>query len=117
MSFIWPWMLPGLLLVPLLAALYVWFMRWRQRSIADLGLLGVVQNQRGAALGRRRHVPVIFFFLGLTLLLIGAARPQMNVSLPRISGTVMLAFDVSASMTADDLEPARMDAAKAAAAA
>ena len=117
MSFIWPQMLVSLLLAPLLAVLYVWFWRRRKRSMTDLGALGVVQNQRGAALGWRRHVPVVFFFLGLTLLLLGAARPQMNVNLPRISGTVMLAFDVSASMMAADLEPTRMDAAKAAAAA
>ena len=35
--------------------------------------------------------------------------------MPRIEGTVILAFDVSGSMAADDLEPTRMEAAKAAA--
>lgn len=115
MSFIWPQMLISLLLLPLLAALYLWFLRQRQQSVANLGALGVVQNQQGRPLGWRRHVPVAFFFLGLALLLIGSARPQMNVSLPRIAGTVMLAFDVSASMVAEDLEPTRLDAAKAAA--
>lgn len=39
----------------------------------------------------------------------------MPLSLPRIEGTVILAFDVSASMAADDLEPTRMEAAKTAA--
>ncbi|MFN8563898.1 MAG: VWA domain-containing protein [Anaerolineae bacterium] len=34
--------------------------------------------------------------------------------MPRIQGTVILAFDVSGSMAADDMEPTRMDAAKAA---
>ena len=37
------------------------------------------------------------------------------VSLPTIEGTVILAFDVSGSMAADDLQPTRMEAAKAAA--
>ena len=37
------------------------------------------------------------------------------VSLPRIEGTVILAFDVSGSMAADDLKPTRLEAAKAAA--
>ena len=37
------------------------------------------------------------------------------VSLPRQEGTVILAFDVSGSMAADDLKPTRMEAAKAAA--
>ena len=39
----------------------------------------------------------------------------MLVNLPRTDGTVILAFDVSSSMTADDLNPTRIDAAKAAA--
>src|SRR5258708_16348934 len=39
----------------------------------------------------------------------------MVVTLPRVEGTVILAFDVSGSMAADDLKPTRMDAAKAAA--
>jgi Ca-activated chloride channel family protein len=37
------------------------------------------------------------------------------VSLPRREGTVILAFDVSSSMRADDLAPSRLDAAKVAA--
>ncbi len=39
----------------------------------------------------------------------------MMLLLPEMEGIVMLAFDVSASMGADDLEPTRMDAAKTAA--
>jgi Ca-activated chloride channel family protein len=48
-------------------------------------------------------------------LIIAVARPQTVVSLPRIQGNVILAFDVSGSMSADDMKPTRMEAAKAAA--
>jgi Ca-activated chloride channel family protein len=75
----------------------------------------MVQTSSGSELGIRRHAPSTFFLLGLTLLLFGLARPEMMVSLPRTEGTAILAFDVSNSMTADDLEPTRIDAAKAAA--
>jgi len=51
----------------------------------------------------------------VVLLLAGLARPEIGVPLPRREGTVMLAFDVSSSMTATDLTPTRMEAAKAAA--
>ena len=65
--------------------------------------------------GARRHVPAALFLCGLTLLLTALARPQTVVSLPRVEGAVILAFDVSGSMSADDFKPTRMDAAKAAA--
>ncbi|MGH7542215.1 MAG: hypothetical protein ACRELC_14570, partial [Gemmatimonadota bacterium] len=48
----------------------------------------------------------------LTLLLLALARPQTVVNLPRVEGSVILAFDVSGSMAADDLKPTRMEAAK-----
>src|SRR4029078_12130692 len=48
-------------------------------------------------------------------LMVALARPQAVVSLPRVQGTVILAFDVSGSMAADDLKPTRMEAAKMAA--
>ena len=48
-------------------------------------------------------------------MLVATARPQMVLLLPRMEGIVMLAFDVSASMAADDLGPTRIVAAKTAA--
>jgi Ca-activated chloride channel family protein len=115
MSFIWPLMLLTLLIVPLLIGLYILLLQRRKQFLAELGTMGMVQNSSGHELGLRRHAPPTFFLLGLTFLLIGMARPEMMVSLPRTEGTVILAFDVSNSMKADDLEPTRIDAAKAAA--
>jgi len=57
----------------------------------------------------------LIFFLALVILIVALARPQATLSLPRVEGTVILAFDVSGSMAADDLKPTRLDAAKAAA--
>ena len=113
--FLWPLLLLTLLSVPLLAWLYVRTWRRRRAATVDLGPFGVLQNAQGAAMGRRRHVPPALYLAGLAMLCLAAARPEMMVSLPRIEGTVVLAFDTSNSMTADDLAPTRMDAAKEAA--
>jgi Ca-activated chloride channel family protein len=108
-------MLLTLLLVPFFIGLYLRLLQRRRQTTTDLGPLGVVQNNSGRELGIRRHTPPTFFLLGLALLFFGLARPEMVVSLPQIEGTVILAFDISNSMNADDLEPSRIEAAKAAA--
>lgn len=115
MSFIWPWMLSSLLLAPLFVGVYFRLVRKRQQAATGLGPLGLVQSSSGRSLGKRRHIPALFFLLGLAILLFSLARPEMYIDLPRVEGTVILAFDVSNSMKADDLEPTRMEAAKAAA--
>jgi len=112
MTFIWPAMLLTLVLVPLLVAVYLRLLRWRQARLGPLAILhgGSVRRVRV-----RRHLPPAFTLGGLTLLFVGLARPEAPISLPHIEGTVILAFDVSNSMLADDLEPTRLEAAKAAA--
>lgn len=115
MTFIWPWMLLSLLLLPLFVVLYVRALRRRKQAAAALGPLGVASSSAGDRLGRRRHVPALFFFIALALLLFALSRPEMFLDLPRVEGTVILAFDVSNSMNAEDLEPTRIEAAKAAA--
>jgi Ca-activated chloride channel family protein len=91
-------------------------MQQRRRLLAArYGSLGLFHEAVRHRLGVRRHIPPALFLFGLTLLLLALARPQAVVSLPRVEGTVILAFDVSGSMAADDLDPTRMEAAKAAA--
>jgi Ca-activated chloride channel homolog len=110
MSFIWPTMLLSLLAVPLLVLLYLGLQRRRRRLAATWAGLGLDQE-----IGLRHYAPAGILMLALTLLLVAMARPQAVVHLPRIEGTVILAFDVSGSMSADDLEPTRLEAAKSAA--
>jgi len=115
MSFIWPLMLITVLLVPLLVVLYVRLQRRRQRMATSYGSLGLVQQARGGQFRFRRHIPPVFFLVGLTLLTVALARPQSVVTVPKVAGTVVLTFDVSGSMAADDIKPTRMEAAKEAA--
>lgn len=115
MSFIWPAMLLCLLLIPLFVIWYVRWQRQRRRFAANFGTWGLVRPAPSAGPGRRRHIAPALFLVGLSILTLGLARPQAAVSLPRQEGTVILAFDVSGSMAATDLEPTRMEAAKAAA--
>ncbi len=114
MSFIWPTMLVFLIFIPLFVWLYVRLQQRRRRLAERYGGLGFGQESPGHKTGLRRHVPPAYFLIGLAILIVAMARPQTVVSLPQKEGTVILAFDVSGSMAADDIKPTRMDAAKAA---
>jgi Ca-activated chloride channel family protein len=116
MTFIWPTMLFfALLLIPLLVAFYLVLQRRRRKFTSKYGNFGLMQQASGKGIGLWRHIPPILFLASISILMLALARPQTEISLPRIEGTVILAFDVSGSMAATDLQPTRMEAAKAAA--
>ncbi|HET7477413.1 MAG TPA: VWA domain-containing protein [Dermatophilaceae bacterium] len=113
MTFTWPWALLTLLLLPLLVASYRRLRRrraGRRAALASLGLVGTATTVPRL----RRSLPAALFLGAVTLLSLGSARPEATVPEPRREGTVVLAFDVSNSMAATDLQPTRMAAAKAA---
>lgn len=110
MSFLWPRMLFSLLSIPLLIGIYIYLQRRRQRIAYSFNAFAGLQDHTNP--GKRRHVPPVLLLAGLTLLSLSLARPQMTVSLPKMEGTVILVFDVSGSMAAEDVKPNRMDAAK-----
>jgi Ca-activated chloride channel family protein len=114
MSFIWPVLLYSLLLLPLFILLYLRGQGRRREMASALDGFGLARQASGP-IGRRRHIPPILFISGMAVLLLSLARPQATLSLPRLEGTLILAFDVSGSMAADDLQPTRMEAAKEAA--
>ena len=110
-----PWMLLTLAFVPVVAFFYWRALRRRTRRSARLASEGLVPTGAPRGAGRRRHIPFALFALGLALAGFALARPTMTISLPAREGTVILAFDVSNSMRAEDLEPTRIEAAKVAA--
>jgi Ca-activated chloride channel family protein len=112
MSFQYPVMVVVGLVVGLgLALAYRWLQRQRARSLAAAGLTG----PPSAGARWRRNLPPLLFLAALVFMLLGLARPQATVPVPRASGTVILAFDVSNSMAAKDVVPTRLAAAQAAA--
>jgi Ca-activated chloride channel family protein len=84
----------------------------RREAAARFGGFGV---PTGNTLFPRKNLPAYLFLVGIVILLVSLARPVAVISLPKVEGTVILTFDVSGSMSADDLKPTRMEAAKTAA--
>lgn len=109
---------PWLLLLLGVAALVVVYVLAQARKdrytvrFTNLELLGSVAPQHP---GWRRHAIAGVFAVALVLLVVALAQPARNVQEPREQATIVLAFDTSLSMGADDVEPDRLEAAQRAA--
>jgi Ca-activated chloride channel family protein len=110
-TFVSPWWLLGLVAVPLLAVAYVAHERRRQRAAAAFGNPALFPNVVARSPGWRRHLPIAVLLLGLASMVVGVARPKATVHVPREEATVVVAIDVSKSMTATDVQPSRLVAA------
>jgi Ca-activated chloride channel homolog len=115
MTFLWADALWLLLLIPALVVAYILLQRRRQKYALRYASLSVVKEALGRGPGWRRHIPPIFFLLGLTAMILALARPAAIILLPSQQGTVILTIDVSGSMQAQDMKPSRLEAAKVAA--
>lgn len=115
MTFQQPAFLLGLLLVPVLGALYLLAQRRRRLYTMRFTNLALLQSVMGARPSFRRHVPPALFLLGATGLLLAMAGPILNLEVARSDARVMLVVDVSGSMQATDVQPTRLDGARAAA--
>jgi Ca-activated chloride channel homolog len=117
MAFIWPPLLLLLLAIPVGVWVYRRRERRRREAVVRFGLGGMAAAPTSNATRRRwvRRIPAACTVLGITILVMSLARPQTVIGVPRLEGTVVLAFDVSASMAAKDVAPSRLEAAKAAA--
>ena len=113
MSLGWPWALPLLLAVPVVAAAHLWQLRRRRRQAVRHSHVALVR----AAVGRprprwRRHAPVALVLLALALLGLAGTRPRVQAEVPVSRSAVIVAVDVSGSMCATDVPPNRLTAAQ-----
>jgi Ca-activated chloride channel homolog len=114
MTFAWPAVLLFLLAVPVLLAAYVVIGRRRRRRAVTYSSVALIRAARPSRSAWRRHVPFALVLAALAALGVAGARPQVKVDVPVAASSVILAFDVSGSMCATDVEPNRLSAAQAA---
>ena len=97
----------GLLVAAALGVCVVLLGRRRSATLAEAGI---------SLAGRRNRPLGLWFFLGgVVVLAVAVAGPVASLPVGRSAGTVILAMDVSNSMSADDVTPSRLAAAQQAA--
>jgi len=103
-----------LAVIPVLVGLYLWLVQRKHRRNAKLGrtMFDLVIPRDRTWL---RHVAVGLSILSLLTLTLAFAKPKDEVLVPRERATIVVTIDISLSMQATDVEPNRLDAAKAAA--
>jgi Ca-activated chloride channel family protein len=105
-----------LLLAPLaLLGAYLAVQRSRRKAVVRFTSVDMLASVAPRRPGWQRHIPAAALLIALILLVLGFARPASAVRTPRKHATVMLALDISGSMTAKDVSPTRLAAARQAA--
>jgi Ca-activated chloride channel family protein len=104
-----------LLLVPLLAAWYIYRFRHNTASL-QVSSTEIFENTPGSLRQYLYHSLITLRLLAIAFLIVAFARPQssskrQNVSIEGID--IVMALDISSSMLAQDLRPDRLEAAKA----
>ncbi len=114
MSFGAPWLLLLLLAAPAAAALLYW--SERQRQTARARFRGASTLPLVALHPARRRLKEALVVAAIALLALATARPRFgteSTTLQRSGADVIVALDVSLSMSATDAQPTRLDRAKA----
>jgi Ca-activated chloride channel family protein len=115
MSFASPLALLCLLAVPLALLVHLEAQRRRRRYPVRFTALSTLAAVVPRELPWRKHAPFALLLAALAALSLSLARPQKTVAVPVERATVVLVTDVSRSMSATDVSPTRLEAARRAA--
>jgi Ca-activated chloride channel homolog len=107
-----PWFFALFILLPLLV---VWYIIKGNRQQGAIIISDTAAPGLSSWKNSLRHLPFILRLLALTCIIVALAQPQTKYELQQTEGEgvdVVLCIDVSGSMTAQDLQPNRLEAAK-----
>ncbi|MEJ5919838.1 MULTISPECIES: VWA domain-containing protein [unclassified Corynebacterium] len=107
-----PWWLLALVVPVVFGVGYAWVVRKRKERAIAFGNFTIVASVSGRGNPWLKHLGPVSALIALTLLVIAIAGPISETKVARNRATVMLVVDVSYSMSATDVKPDRLTAAK-----
>ncbi|WP_431238072.1 VWA domain-containing protein [Mycolicibacterium aichiense] len=112
-GFTTPWLFCYLVVVLAAVAAYLLVQRRRRRRVLRFANMALLEQVAAGQKPRRwRHLPAALLVAALALLTTAMAGPTHDVRIPRNRAVVMLVIDVSESMSATDVAPSRIEAAR-----
>jgi len=105
----------ALMLIPLLAAVFIWMLYWKKKALNTYGEMSVIYRLIPTVSNGRLMLKFAILMLAFIMLIFGLANPQIGSKLvegERKGIDIMVALDVSNSMLAQDIEPNRLERAK-----
>jgi Ca-activated chloride channel family protein len=115
MRFADPRMLQVLILIPVMLFLYVLYIQRRKRVRSVIGDPDLVEKMWSSVNHRYQHLRVLLLCLSCTFLVLALARPQWGAKLEQVKRKgldIMFVLDLSKSMSAQDVQPSRLERAK-----
>lgn len=115
MAWLHPDYLWTLVAAPLVTALFLWAAWRRRQALQQFGERDLVRRLTAAVSTRRRRWKASFVVLGVLLMGLTLAGPQCGTKLREVKREgvdLVIALDVSLSMTAEDVAPNRLERAK-----
>jgi Ca-activated chloride channel family protein len=113
-EFAYKWVFAFLILLPVIIWEYARSYR-KQQAAMIVTTTHLLKGRRVSIRARLRHLPFVLRGIAMILFVFAMARPQQRFSESQATGDgidIVLCFDISGSMTADDLPPNRLEAAK-----
>jgi tetratricopeptide (TPR) repeat protein len=104
-----------LLLLPVLAGLYVFYLYWRKRNIRKFGNPELISTLMPDFSQFRKNLKFILLLLASLSIILAIAGPQFGSKLTEMKREgveIIVALDISNSMLAEDIKPNRLERAK-----
>lgn len=115
MTFLSPYFLFLLVLIPLMLIIMIWRASVRAAALRRVGDAELVQRLLSRISPFRRRIRALLWLLALAGLILALARPTWGSELQRVDkagAAIMIVLDVSRSMDAQDIAPSRLERAK-----
>jgi len=101
--------------LPIVAILYFFTIRWREKALKKYGEYSVVNRLLADVSKTKRIWKFILYVVAFALIIIGLVNPLIGMKeqeVKRKGADIMICLDVSNSMNAEDLQPSRLEKSK-----